>query len=107
MTSLPSFLAPSMTATSAAEAVRKPMPQALDRAFDETGEGNAGALVHRLLDILLADTVARQRRRMLGTENEKRPGREDDVIVSQTRHGANDVLQNVGTGFAAISEDIL
>src|SRR5258706_16482530 len=76
------------------EPARAPMPQALDRAFDETGEGNAGALVHRLLDILLADTVARQRRRMLGTENEKRPGREDDVIVSQTRHGPNDVLQN-------------
>ena len=83
------------------------MAQAFDGAMREARERDAGALEHRLPDVRLTDAVARQRRGMLGADDEQRTGREDDVVVPEPGHGADELIENLRPGLAPIGEDVV
>src|SRR5215470_11691184 len=89
------------------EPARSTVLKTLDRALAKARQRNAGALEHGLLDVCLADTVAVEGPGVLRAQYEQRPGWEDDVVVAETHHGAHQVGQNLLSGVAAISKDVL
>src|SRR5271169_6964517 len=89
------------------EPARPAMPQSFDAALGKARQRDAGALEHRVADLVLADTVAGQSAGVLRAHDKERPGREDNVVVAKPRRGADKVLENVLPGLAAVSKDIM
>src|SRR5215831_2405264 len=83
------------------EPARPTVFETLDRALAEARQRNAGALEHGLLDVFLTDAVAVEGPSVLRAEYQERPRREDDVVVAETHHGADQVSQNLLSGVAA------
>src|SRR5262249_3701426 len=81
--------------------------ETVDRALAKARQRNAGALEHGLLDVFLTNAVALEGPGVLRAQYEERPGWEDDVVVAKTHHGADQMGQNLLSGFAAIGEDVL
>src|SRR5215467_12846860 len=89
------------------EPARATVLEALDRALAEARQRNAGALEHGLLDVFLTDAVAVEGPGVLRAQYQERPRWEDDVVVAETHHGADQMSQNFLSGVAAIGKDVL
>src|SRR6266567_3596029 len=86
---------------------RAAMVQPFDGAAGKTRERDAGTLEDCPADFRLADALARERSGVLGTDDEQRSGWKNDVVVPESRHGADELVQDLVSGLAAIGEDIV
>ena len=89
------------------EPARPTVLEAGYRAFAKTRQGNSCPLKDRVSDVVLAEAVTRKRCGMLRAENEKRAGREYDVIVAQAQHRSNKVIENLRAALATIGEHVV
>src|SRR5579883_354854 len=84
-----------------------PVLEPLHAAGGKSRQWNPGTLEKRIAKLPLADAVARERSGVLGADHEQRPGWKDDVVVAEPQRGADEMLEDVLTGLAAIGEDVL